>query len=319
MRKFNGLLLYRDDFYSQKGVIKSAAVSFEGKVAPFALHLYLEEMAIFQEVPHFLIAISESAKLDFTILYSISCCNLTQLNRFICGKNQIVDFGNALLEGFGSSAVSNEEQPDVNESTSVEFLRKTSTGQRTTNANVTANVPPKILFVLSLGLQLEAFQVVLGDRRIGDGKSTSRHSSFSNGQQSRNQGGGHGGEKSLFPGQGRYSYFATLPISLDTFLGDGHETKISFQLDGAHVGVVKKLHKAEQQQALYQSLVDGTVLDVNKLFQIVESGFAWDRSKITVSGPRLIGQMERQSTMHQGGADAETHLVSFSRFWFEPN
>lgn len=48
--KFCGFLMYRDDLYSQKGVIKSASVSLEGKLAPFALHLYLEEMAIFQEV-----------------------------------------------------------------------------------------------------------------------------------------------------------------------------------------------------------------------------------------------------------------------------
>jgi hypothetical protein len=134
--------------------------------------------------------------------------------------------------------------------------------------------------------------------------------SSSNGRQLRNQGDGHGGEKSSLPGQGRYCYFATLPISLDTSLGDGYDTRISFQLEGAHMGVVKKqLQKAEQQQSLYQSLVDGTVLDVTKLFQIVES--ALDRSKITISGPRLIGQVERQSGVHQGRTDAETHLVSF--------
>lgn len=53
MAKFRGLLMYRDDLYSQKGVIKSASVSLEGKLAPFALHLYLEELAIFEEVTVF--------------------------------------------------------------------------------------------------------------------------------------------------------------------------------------------------------------------------------------------------------------------------
>jgi len=44
------LLMGRDDLSSQIGIIKSASVSLEGKLAPFALHLYLAEMAIFQEV-----------------------------------------------------------------------------------------------------------------------------------------------------------------------------------------------------------------------------------------------------------------------------
>lgn len=224
---------------------------------------------------------------------------------------QIVDFGNALLEGFGSSSVADEDQPDMNGTSSVEFLRNTSTGRQTTDANVTADVPAKILFVSFLRLHLEAFQIVLGDCRIGEGiagqKTADSRESSSLGRQSRNQ----GDEKARFPGKGRYCYFATLPISLDMSLGDGYETRIFLELNGAHMGVVQKQHqKAEQEQSLYQSLVDGTVLDVMKLFQIAVTGFALDRSKIAICGPRLIGQVERKSSMHLEHADAETQLVS---------
>jgi len=235
---------------------------------------------------------------------------------------QIIDFGNALMEGFGSSDVADEDVPDINGTSSVEFLRNTSTGRQTADANVTADVPPKILFVLFLRFQLEAFQVVLGDRRVGDGiegqKSTvdSRVRS-SLGRQAQNQGDSHIVDKTRFPGQGRYCYFATLPISLDMSLGDGYETQVSLDLNGAHMGVVQEQHqKAEQEQSLYQSLLDGTVLDVVKLFQIAVTGFALERSKIIICGPKLIGQVERQSSMDLGRANAETQLVSLTRSSF---
>lgn len=229
--------------------------------------------------------------------------------------DQIVDFGNALMEGFGSSSVSDENQSVVNGTSSVEFLKNTSSGRQTTDANITADVPAKILFVLFVRLQLEAFQVVLGDRRIGEGvegqNTADSRVSSSHGRQARNQGDGHVVDKTRFPGQGRYCYFATLPIALDMSLGDGYETRIFLQLNGAHMGVVQKQHqKVEQEQSLYQSLLDGTVLDVVKLFQIAVTGFALDRSKIIICGPRLIGQVEGQPSMHQGRVDAETHLVS---------
>jgi len=229
---------------------------------------------------------------------------------------QIVDFGNALMEGFGSSTVSDEDQSELNGTSSVEFLRNTSTGRQTTDANITADVPAKILFVLFLKLQLEAFQIVLGDRRIGAGMEGQKITmdsrvSSSHERPSRNQGDGHVVDKARFPGRGRYCYFATLPISLDMSLGDGYETRISLELNGAHMGVVQKQHqKAEQEQSLYQSLLDGTVLNVIKLFQIAVTGFALERSNITICGPKLIGQVERRASMHLDRADAETQLVS---------
>lgn len=77
------------------------------------------------------------------------------------------------------------------------------------------------------------------------------------------------------------------------------------------MGVIQKRHqKVEQEQSLHRSLLDGTVLDVVKLFQIAMTGFALDRSEITICGPKLIGQVERQSSMHRKPAEAETYVVS---------
>nr|PNR49566.1 hypothetical protein PHYPA_011462 [Physcomitrium patens] len=267
----------RDNLYSQKGVIKSAAVSLEGRLAPFALHLYLEEMTIFQE---------------------------------------IIDFGNALLEGFGSPSELDEKQPGIDNTSSADFLRNTASEQhpirQTSDPEVNSEAPAKILFVLFLNLQLEAIQIVLGDRRINGGttgqNATYGRVSSSHGRQTRIHGDGRGGDKTRFPGQGRYCYFATLPISLDMSVGDGYATQVSFQLNGAHMGVVKsQLQKADQQQSLYKSLLDGTVLDVMTLFQISETGFALDCSKIVISGPKLLGQVNRQSSLYRTLADSKTH------------
>lgn len=69
--KFRNFWLCRDDLYSQNGVIKSAALSLDGKVAPFALHLYLEEMAIFQEVPSLLPHPTPDTVIINVLLYDI--------------------------------------------------------------------------------------------------------------------------------------------------------------------------------------------------------------------------------------------------------
>lgn len=145
-------------------------------------------------------------------------------------SEQIVDFGNALMEGFSSSSVLDGDQSDMNGTSSVVFSKNSSSGRQTTDANVSVDVPAKILFVLSLGLQIEAFQVVLGDRRSGKGMEV--HStadgrvSTSHARQSRNLVDGHVVTKAHYPGQGRYSYFATLPIAFDISVGDGYETRV---------------------------------------------------------------------------------------------
>lgn len=230
---------------------------------------------------------------------------------------QISEFGNALMEGFTSLNIVNEEQLDENDTTLVEADRKISSGQKLRDPNVTEGVEetPKILFALHLNVQLEALQFSLADHRHSEneqkpnGEKTSQEQKNSAGRKFGQEKDGLRGSEAIhrYPGQGRTCYFATLPASLDVSMGDGYETQISIQMNGAHLGIVaKQLKGMKEQRMLDQSLVDSTALDFVQLLQIAESGFAFDSSAIIIRGPKLVGEVETQ----MGRVDKETHVVS---------
>ena len=241
--------------------------------------------------------------------------NVAQGTHRMGGIWQILEFGNALMEGFTSLNIVDEEQLDEIGTSPVEVDRKISSGQKSTDLNVievVAEEPPKILFALHLNVQLEAFQFALADHRHSGNDQKPKGQNTAH-EQKNSTGRKFGHEKDGFdaihryPGQGRTCYFATLPTSLDVSVGDGYETQISIQMNGAHLGIVaKQLKGMKEQQLLDQSLVDSTALDFVQLLQIAESGFAFDSSAIIIRGPKLVGEVE----MQVGHVDGETHVVS---------
>ncbi|KAH9575434.1 hypothetical protein CY35_01G111200 [Sphagnum magellanicum] len=308
----------RDVLCGPLGPIKSLSLAIDVKVAGVTIHMYLEELAALSEI--------------------LNCYRIAFTDGFLSRPKS--------MGGEGSiSAFTDEDRSapsevcESSDSANSEIVHRTGGGESSLHAS-TENMLLG-LFALSVNAQLEAFQVAFGGHRQLEEKDSSSSSSSreaskiaalvlskdSSSTSKPEVGNGRNRDNTTreiatsgwniqLPGpcKGPGAYLVTKVFSLDLLLGDGHDSHLFAELDGATVGVVndgvlspeppkRELRSSHQLSSLDHSsnMASDSIQEFKLLMQLPgTTNCAIDRCVVKLCGPKLVGE-----GISAGAADEE--------------
>jgi len=308
----------RDVLCGPLGPIKSLSLAIDVKVAGVTIHMYLEELAALSEI--------------------LNCYRIAFTDGFLSRPKS--------MGGEGSiSAFTDEDHSapsevcESSDSANSEIVHRTGGGESSLHAS-TENMLLG-LFALSVNAQLEAFQVAFGGHRQLEEKDSSSSSSSreaskiaalvlskdSSSTSKPEVGNGRNRDNTTreiatsgwniqLPGpcKGPGAYLVTKVFSLDLLLGDGHDSHLFAELDGATVGVVndgvlspeppkRELRSSHQLSSLDHSsnMASDSIQEFKLLMQLPgTTNCAIDRCVVKLCGPKLVGE-----GISAGAADEE--------------
>jgi hypothetical protein len=297
------------------GPIKSLSLAIDVKVAGVTIHMYLEELAALSEI--------------------LNCYRIAFTDGFPSKPRSMG--GEGSISAFTDEDLSApSEVSESLDSANSEIVHQTGGGESSLHSS-TENMLLG-LFALSVNAQLEALQVAFGGHRQLEEKdsSSSREvskiaalvlSKDSSSTSKPEVGNGRtrdnttreiatSGWNIQLPGprKGPGAYLVTKVFSLDLLLGDGHDSHLFAELDGATVGVVndgvlspeppkRELRSSHQLSSLDHSsnMASDSIQEFKLLMQLPgTTNCAIDRCVVNLCGPKLVGE-----GISAGAADEE--------------